>query len=369
MLVITTHAWLIWWKIYEWIWDRMLEILIAKKQDFLFLRHSIDGNLPSTLYTFIWGKPEKEQKLFHIRFSLFRYIVEFFSTVFLLWFSALKVDTFIGVDPLNAIAWIWLRRFGRVGKVIFYTADYSKDRFQNKTLNFVYHFIDRFCVKNADRVWSVSRRITDIRKDMELSDEKNIFVPNVPSEGYKDHLHIAKKEHSLITLGAISEQLDFENLFLAIRKLSAEYPDILLKIVWNGPKEEEYKRRVRDLKIERNVTFIGYLPHSQALAEIASSQIGLALYNGNWNFNYYGDSMKCREYFCFGLPVLTTNTHSTVSDIQKYKAGVVCEEMSDSLYYKAIREILDHYEDYAKNSRELGIKYEGIHAKLISELL
>ena len=53
MIILVTHAALIGGKIYEAPSSTIFEILLAKKQDFLFLRHSIDGNLPSTLYKFV----------------------------------------------------------------------------------------------------------------------------------------------------------------------------------------------------------------------------------------------------------------------------------------------------------------------------
>jgi glycosyltransferase involved in cell wall biosynthesis len=141
----------------------------------------------------------------------------------------------------------------------------------------------------------------------------------------------------------------------------------MLKIIGNGPMESEYKEYVKNNGLEENIKFFGHLDHGMALEEISKSGIGLALYNGNWNFNYYGDSMKCREYFCFGLPVITTDTHSTVDDIRRGGAGIVCAMDSDS-YSRAITSILENYDYYSNNSKKLSECYVGLHAKILDRI-
>lgn len=196
---------------------------------------------------------------------------------------------------------------------------------------------------------------------------KNLFVPNMPAAGYKKYLKNIRNKFQLITLGIIDKQLDFINLFDAISELKNEYPGISLKIIGNGPKEEKYRQYILKNNLQNNVVFLGYLNHQDALKEISQSGIGLALYNGKWGFNYYGDSMKCREYFCFGLPVITTDTHSTVDEIKKNSAGIICKTQKDS-YKQAIIKILKNYKKYSNSSVALAKKYDNIHMKLISKL-
>ncbi len=368
MLVIATHATSINGKMYEAPTSTLVEVLKAEKKDFMFLRHSMDGCFPSTLYFFNDGI-QVRSRIFSVlsSVSLFRYATEVLSTVSFFLFSSVKMDTYIGVDPLNAFSGILLKKMGRVNRVVFYTADYSRERFKNGVLNRAYHLLDKFCVKNADYVWNVSSRICEIRKGQGLVDEKNIFVPNVPSSDYKKYLDTRdRKQHTLISLGIIGEQLDYIGIFDAIKNMKSKYPDIFLKIVGNGPKESEYRAYVDEIGLSSQVEFLGYLDHDRALEEISKSGIGLALYNGKWSFNYFGDSMKCREYFCFGLPVITTDTHSTVDDIRNAKSGVVCAQDKDS-YESAISDVFENYDTYSAASFDLAKKYDAIHTNLLRE--
>lgn len=368
MIITTTHASLINGKIYEAPANTITEILKNKKQNFIFIRHSIDGQLASIIYYYREGHLIGQKKLSVIsKISLFRYISEIIMTFFYFLSRNNKDNVYIGVDPLNCITGVLLKKIGRLKRVIFYAVDYSKKRFENKLLNSIYHLVDGFCARRADQVWNVSSRIYKVRKGMDVSTKKNILIPNIPSDEYKKYSGNLKEKYHLITLGIIGEQLDYIGIFEAVKELKTQYPQIMLKIVGNGPKEEEYKTYVENNNLNENIKFLGYLSHDQALNQISRSGIGLALYNGNWSFNYYGDSMKCREYFCFGLPVITTDTHATVEEIKEYQSGIVCK-IDKKEYVNAILEVFKNYDQFSKNSYSLSKKYADIHTKLLESL-
>jgi glycosyltransferase involved in cell wall biosynthesis len=67
------------------------------------------------------------------------------------------------------------------------------------------------------------------------------------------------------------------------------------------------------------------------------------------------------------LPVITTDTHSTVNEIRDGGAGEVCE-MSADAYAHAIEEILENYERYQTNSLQLAKLYDGIHGRVVAAL-
>ena len=50
MLIVTTHAYQVNGKIHEFPTSTITEILKKEAKDFIFIRHSIDGKLPSILY-------------------------------------------------------------------------------------------------------------------------------------------------------------------------------------------------------------------------------------------------------------------------------------------------------------------------------
>lgn len=371
MIVTTSHATIINGHIYEVPANTIVESLKLLNRPFMFVRHSMNGDFNSEVFKHDGSSIFHDNLIpFPIKISFLRYFFEIFFTViyFLREFHRKNdIEVFFGVDPLNTVSGLILRRLRVVKKVIFYSVDYSKDRFDNKILNFLYQKLDSTCTLNSDEVWSVSTRIVDLRRKMGLEDSKNIYIPNVPSDEYKKYLNNKKDRLCMVTLGIIGSQLEFTKVFITIKKLKKDYPNIKFKIIGSGPMVDYYKKQCEEMGIQDSIIFMGTLGHTEALEEISKSGIGLALYNGSWSFNYYGDSMKCREYFCFGLPVLTTDTHSTVEDILSNRVGLVVGTDVEN-YVSEIKSILKNYENLSKNSYDLARVYDDVHLDNLKRL-
>ncbi len=367
-IAIASHVALIDGKQYDGIGNVLIETLNPTTDEFFFVRHSLDGLLDSEVHLYQSSKISKIENLVVIKSpSPLRYIMEVIKTV--RYFSTkAKIDVFVGVDPLNGLAGVLLKKRKKVDTAIFYTADYSDNRFENKLLSKIYHLIDAYCVKNADEVWSVSSRIVDIRKKMGLSSEKIIFLPNVPPVEFNKFRENKHDKYSLITYGIVDKQLDFDGAIKAVAALVKDFPKISFTVVGNGPEENRLKQLASKSGVANRVHFLGQKPLSETLKIASKSGIGLALYTGVWGFNKYGDSTKCREFFNYGLPVLSTDTHSTVGDITDSGAGIIVK-MSVDEYVDAIKQIIDEYEDYSKKSLQLGKKYEGAHRKELLRIL
>lgn len=100
-------------------------------KDVLFIEHPLFGNV------FIW----------------------FLGALDTLWkvIKAKKTyDLYVGSNNLNAFIGIILRKIGLVRKTIFFTPDYSINRFDNYFLNNIYLWLDYFCLRHADLVWNSS---------------------------------------------------------------------------------------------------------------------------------------------------------------------------------------------------------------------
>ena len=367
-LAFASHVAFVGGKEYDGIGNALLEIMPEISEHFTYVKHSMDGKLPSRVLNYDGSKEKSNMRLPVIsQVGPLRYLTEILSTIYHFTVKE-KADIYIGIDPLNALSGVILRKLGKVKKAVFYTADYSTERFDNKILNQIYHKIDVYCVKNADEVWSVSSKIVDVRRKMGLEDRKNIFLPNVPPTKFDSYRAFNHAKHTLITSGIIDTQLDFENTFKAIADLKDQYPNIKLQIFGSGPQQSPLEKLAKELAISDHVIFMGKRPLSEMLEYVAQAGVGLALYTGEWGFNEYGDSTKCREYFNYGLPVISTATHSTVAEIEQYRAGLVVEK-NEAAYKSAICEIFENYDRFSSASAELGKKYSGIHAAVLRRLL
>ncbi len=367
-LAIATHTALINGKEYDGIGNVLRDNLNDIGSEYYFVRHSMDGKLPSRIELQNANSRPTFHKLAIIsKVAPLRYLTEIMST-FTFFTFVKKTDIFIGVDPLNTLAGVLLKKINKVEKIVFFTPDYSPKRFDNIWLNSIYHSIDKYCVKNSDEVWSVSTKICQIRREMGLEDTKNIFVPNVPPTKYSYLQSNKHYRHRLITYGIIDNQLDFKNSILAVKELSKKYPDIEYEIIGNGPEEKALNNFIKKNSASKYIKLLGHMTLEETLKHASRAGVGLALYTGAWGFNQFGDSTKCREYMFFGLPILTTDSHSTTGEIVSNKAGIV-SSMKVSEYVSAIEKIFDNYDHYSSNSRLLGQKYDGIHKTLLIALL
>lgn len=365
-LVIASHAALVDGRFHEMPVGTLLEILNRKSKTYYYLRHSLSGDFESQAYFYQKGKVSQKYNLkVWLKLAPIRYMTELLATIGFVRRLTTPI-TYIGVDPLNALAGVWLKKTGRVDKLVFYCADYADKRFENSLMNRVYHYIDQYVIKRADFVWNVSTRIHQKRTSQGLPESTNILVPNVPDidlSKYKARRH----QYDLVTLGLLDVQFDFSNLLKAVKVLKKNYPKIHVKIIGDGPKRSSYESQVKRQHLSKYFTFYGFVDHARALELISTSGVGLALYNGRWNFNYYGDSMKCREFFAFGLPVLTTDTHSTVEEIEKVNAGAVTNQTTKG-YVNGLENIWQHYKTYSQQAFSLHLVYSGIHEKLLKGL-
>jgi len=367
-IAVASHITLISGKQYDGVGNVFIKTLSSICDRYTFIRHSMDGLLGSEIHNYYLSKIDKITKLKVIStLSPARYISEVISTV--RYFSNKeKIDIYIGIDPLNGLAGVILRKIKKIDKAIFFTADYSDYRFKSRVMSKIYHLVDDYCVKNADEVWSVSSRIVEIRRKMGLSDDKNIFVPNVPPIEFNSFRNNKHDKYNLITYGIIDKQLDFEGTIRAVAKLVDKYPKISFTIIGNGPEEDYLKKLSKKLGVMDRIHFEGRQPLEKTLEAASKSGIGLALYTGAWGFNKYGDSTKCREYFHYGLPVLSTDAHSTVGDIKESGAGLIVGLSVDE-YVSTIEKIIENYDEYSKKSLSLGQKYEGVHKKELLRIL
>ncbi len=352
--------------------DVMIENLLELKVSFFLIEHDLCLRGDTLLVKYEEDGTRKIVKTVQRKeTSIFRRYYEDCRLSFLLsrdiYFSSGTAQLLVAVNPLNALAGLFIRKKGFCEKLLFISADYTKKRFGNFLLDWVYCFLDKYVSLHADMTGSVSTRIQKIRKDFGLSDKKNYFFPNTPPKSVFQKKctqdgKSSEKKLILISVGSLSQQLSYYTMFDAIKELRKDYPDIVLKIIGGGEKEDEYKKYVAKNFLQDNVVFLGRLPHSTVMENMSDASIGLALYSGKWNFNYFGDSMKVREYVGFGLPVITTDTHSTVDDIRFFKAGIIVEDTTESLI-RAIKHILfsGEYASYSERAMRMFREYETVY--------
>lgn len=253
-----------------------------------------------------------------------------------------KPDVFIGIDPLNALAGVILKKMSLVKKTIFYCVDYTPTRFKNRILNNVYLGIDKYVSKNSDEIWNVSSRIIDVRKKQGIPDAKIKFVPNSPVFGNCPRLPEKKVDRNKIVMVAgLTHSPVLDIVLKAFKNILRKFPKVKLSTIGTGTYQERLVEKTKKMGLSKNINFLGQLANIDLLREVSKSGIALAIYtfSKNYTWVYYGDSKKAREYMACGTPVIITDVVGTAEDVEKYKSGLVIKPNSKSLE-KAMEKIL-----------------------------
>lgn len=222
-------------------------------------------------------------------------------------------DYVIGLESINALAGIMLRRLGKVKRVVYYVSDYSPNRFPNKWFNRIYLALDRFCATHADYIWDVSRAMQPARIEAGLDIKKSapvIHVPNGLLPGQISVSPIAKQiKYSLVYMGTLGSENGPDIAIGALSHVIKEIPTATLHIVGGTTADARWLTDiVKKYRVEKSVIFHGFIPDSLHMSEIIRScALGLAPYRDiPGSIRKYADAGKIRAYCASGLPTVSS---------------------------------------------------------------
>lgn len=255
-----------------------------------------------------------------------------FSLLYFLRLGA-KFDVYLGADPLNTVVGVLLKWLGLTNFVIFYTIDWMPERFSNRYLNAVYHWLDRFCVRHCDAAWNISPRIQEVRRSQGLPDSRNILVPvGVDLEKIDLPDKSGKEPSDLVLLGALAPSKGVDMVVEAFPSLKERFPQLTLHVIGKTPHDavedgvvyQPYEPRLAALGA--GVVLHGAKPHDEVLAMLPGYDIALALYKPSPNnLSQWADPSRVKDYLACGLPTIITPVPEIHKDIRTLEAGIVVD--------------------------------------------
>jgi glycosyltransferase involved in cell wall biosynthesis len=275
---------------------------------------------------------------------------DFFSVIFAAFKVGGEYDLFIGLEAINLLAGLLLKKIGKVKTVVYYVSDYSPTRFGKTLFNSVYLALDRFCVRHADFTWDVSPAMKKGRMEVGLPDQdmgRVLHVPNALFPSQIKSLPISKRiPNSLVYMGALYPEFGPDLAVEALKIIKQEIPDTKLHIIGGGDGLERLKKLVKRLRLEKSVIFYGFVKENDEMAKIVrNSYLGLAPYregdiSSRW-YGWYGDAGKIRQYIASGLPVVTTWVPPLGRLIVIQGAGIIAKDTPRSFSKGIMKLLLD----------------------------
>lgn len=263
-----------------------------------------------------------------------------------------KIDLFVGVDPLNCVVGLLMRRIGLLkGQLIFYTIDYVPQRFGNERVNRLYHGIDEFCCRRADVIWNVSAEIAVARAERSGPGKRapQVVVP-IGVHQVVEHPQ-TEPNPRLVYLGVILEKQGLQYVVPALPELVKEVPGLELNIIGSGPFEDDLKLMVEQHGVTEHVRFRGYVKENAEIQRLLTEGgIGLAVYDPDPNsFTRFADPSKLKAYVAAGLPIVLTDVPAIAPFLVEEGCATVVEADPDSIA-AGIRSVLADAEAFRKQA-------------------
>ena len=289
--------------------------------------------------------------------EIFLYLKDFLTTFYFTLRLRKKFHVYVGVDPLNALTGLILKRLGFAQITVFYVIDYVPFRFKNVILNNVYRSIDRLAVYNADYTWNLTSAMADAREKIGIrkNDTHQITVPTgTHSEKFKGMLKELVDRNTVVFLSHLRKGQGIELVLEALPGVIKEVPSVKLVVIGTGPLEKYFKEEVKKRNLTDNVEFLGYIENPDEIDKIvAKCRVGIAPYVPDHDsFTWYADPGKPKVYLGCGIPVIITRVPEVALEISKREAGIAINYSSRELA-DAITKLLNDdvlYEKYRANA-------------------
>lgn len=272
-----------------------------------------------------------------------------------------RYDVFIGLESINALAGILLKKIGLVGKVIYYVSDYSPQRYKAGWFNKIYLTLDKLAATHSDYIWDVSLAMMPARIKAGLNKKNAAFCIHVPNALYPEQINYLSQSkiipNSLVFAGTLGEENGPDLAIKALKHVLLKINNATLHIYGGG---ETDLKRLNDLAgqlgVKKSVIFHGFFNDQIKLSEeIRNYSVGLAPYIAiPGSPRWWADATKIRLYLAAGLPVITTQVPPLGKELIENKSGIVANDNVKETA-KAIISLLSNPENY-KKIRENAIK-------------
>lgn len=244
-----------------------------------------------------------------------------------------RFNYFIGLESINALAGILMRKLNIIDKVIYYVSDYSPRRYPQKWFNWLYLLLDRYCAMHADFIWDVSKTMQPARIKAGLNPLKSAPVIHVPNAlkprqiRFNSYKNI--KPFSLVYMGTLGRDNGSDVAIKAMSQILKNYPKAVLHIIGGGEKDmPRLQKLVLSLRLEKKVKLYGYILDGNKMSEILRScYVALAPYRAyEGSARYYGDAGKIRAYAAAGVPIITTNVPPLGKEVKEKGAALIVKD-------------------------------------------
>ena len=205
---------------------------------------------------------------------------------------------------------------------------------------------------SADVVVSTSTHlIDDVEKYIGTIDKsKVVFVKMGINTSRFKPLNIERNKHEILYVGRIRKIKGIEDIIQALPTVIKSIPDTKFRIIGNIHEKNHFydlKNLVLNLHCEKNVEFVGPIPHDQLVQHYNSvSILVITPRSGEGHTNVINEAMACE------LPVIATPVGSIPELIEDGKNGFIIQPYQSKILAERIILLLKNKELQTKIGKE-----------------
>jgi len=325
------------------------EYILTKKDTALStLYHPLRGT--SIVHSYYYNNNILYKKIRQLDNEFIQYFTEFIRTsLFLLGHNG-NINVFIGMNNFDLLPGILLRllKVKKINKIIFYSIDYSSERFTWSLLNKILWIFDCLCVKYSNLVISNSYRTRCVRDKQGCESSKNIIIPNgVNLEAIHKTIK-PKAGNTLFYIGYFDVNHGILNCMRELINCAKKYSWLKIKLIGLGPDYDNINQLILKYKVNSRILLYNNLERKEIFTILSKGGVGIAPYILHDDWVYYCDPIKIKEYLAFGCPVVTTDVIEISKTLEQKKCGIISGDSKDTID-KAI-EILSNRKLHLKMS-------------------
>lgn len=242
------------------------------------------------------------------------------------------------------------------GTKVFYTAHgFHFYNGASKKNWLVYYPIEKHFAKHTDKLITINREDFKLAKEKFKSDVKYIHGVGVNEARYynvsdeeksllRQELGFTENQKILLCVGELLPNKNQKMAISAVKKLTADFPDIVLLIAGNGPEKENLENHIQSLGLQENVIMLGYCTCLEKYQRIANVSVSCSKREGL--------PLNIVEAMLSENPVVATANRGHCELIESGETGYIVavddvEAMADN-----IRELLSDEDKRLKMSKE-----------------
>jgi glycosyltransferase involved in cell wall biosynthesis len=262
-----------------------------------------------------------------------------------------RVDAWFGFNALACARGLLSRRLGRTNSVVYWCVDFVDDRFGAGPLTRAYVALDRACCVRADRRFELSEAAKEAR-DRRHAGASLAPADVVPMGAWVDRVPVTDPSSfpgPVVYLGHLVPRQGLTTFLLALKGAKDRGREIAAEVIGKGPQEAELRALTRELGLEANVRFHGFVPdHEDVERTLAACSVGVAPYvDDPTSFTRYADPGKLKAYLAAGLPIVTTGVAPNAAELAASGAAVVVEDDPNALA-QGIEVLLDDRDEWLR---------------------